>query len=330
MRWFAPLCSLSLPLSLALALIVATPAVAQALYAGNKIAYQGRLELDGQPVDATVSMTFRFYSTVDSAAELGSFTSDVTPASGSFAVEIGPLPDAVFATEELWLTVEVDGALLGGRQRVIAAPRAARADTAGELTVTGTAVVVGNTASGDFEIGQMGHSGWAGAAHANAVGPNSYALLQNGDGSETLVNAASGGQVKIRTGNVDRVTVNSSGDLSVSGSATVGGNVDVQGQTLLGYAYRSCDYPDGAQHGDCSCQANERVLSGGTHTSAPHNDGFNYSSYSVRESRPIDERTWRVACVREFHAGIGFNHTHAAPAAIDCGAIDIICARVGN
>jgi hypothetical protein len=281
-------------------------------------------------------MTFRFYPSAGSTTVLGSFTTDVTPAAGKFAVDIGPLPDAVFAADDLWLLVEVNGASLGGRQRVLPAARAARADTAGELTVTGTAVVVGNTESNDLEIGDMGHAGWAGVAHTNAADSDSYALLQNTSGSETIVNAAPGGVVRIRTDNTDRVTVDSTGKLDVKGNASVAGDVsvgddlDVAGDTLLGYVHRSCDYPSGAQHGDCSCGGGERILSGGTYVDPPLVLGATYTTYVLRENRPLDESTWRVACIQQTVTQIGTTSIHSVPAVVNCGPINIICARVGN
>lgn len=324
---------------LLLALLLPLPAAAQALYAGNTIAYQGRLEHDGQPVAHSVSMTFRFYASEASSTELGSFTASVTPVDGAFAVNLGPLPDAVFAANDLWLAIDVDGAALGGRQRVIPSARAARADTASELTVTGTAVVVGNTASNDLEIGHMGHAGWAGVAHTDAAGPNSYALMQNASGSETLLNAAPNGQVKIRTGNTDRVTVSSNGNLNVTGGATVNGSLDVNGQTLLGYVRRQCDFPDGAEHADCQCAANERVISGGTYVEPVQNqpghlEGFIHhrKGFWVRESRPLDDFTWRVACMEiQYLSTEGESNVFDLEVRrSDCGPIDIICARVGN
>lgn len=106
-----------------LGFLLSLPAIAEtATYAGNTIAYQGRLELDGQPVNATVSMTFRFYASETSTEELGTYTTDVTPAGGAFALKIGPLPNAVFEADELWLAIEVDDVALGGRQRVQAPP----------------------------------------------------------------------------------------------------------------------------------------------------------------------------------------------------------------
>src|SRR5690606_23227491 len=108
------------------------------------------------------------------------------------------------------------------------------------------------------------------------------------------------------------------------------GDLDVGGQTLLGYVRRTCDYPVGQQHGDCSCADNERVISGGTYVTTPYDvRGFNQFVLSVRESRPFDEDTWRVACVQTLMSGIGFQHTHANTV-VDCGEINIISARVGN
>ncbi len=301
-----------------LVLMLSSTAAAQALYAGNTIAYQGKLELSGQPVSDQVALTFRFYPSLASTTELDSFAATVTPADGTFSVEIGPLADAVFAADELFVAIEVDGLLLEGRQRVIAAPRAARADVAKDLTVTGTAVITGNTVSNDLEIGDMDYDGWAGLAHTNQAGIGHYALMQKSDGSQTLVNAAPGGSVHLRVGNADRVVVDKDG------------NLDVGGQTELGYTRKTCPFPEGATTADCSCAAGQRILSGGTTGAGAVTVGPLTQAVIPWISVPVDDDTWRVGCLRTgfIYAG-GFNYTHTLTRN-DCGDIEIICARVAN
>ncbi len=67
---------------------------------------------------------------------------------------------------------------------------------------------------GRAHVGYMGHSDWAGFSHIDANATGSYALLHNASGL-TLVNAASGQDIRFRINNVDQGTFESDGDFGV-------------------------------------------------------------------------------------------------------------------
>ena len=76
--------------------------------------------------------------------------------------------------------------------------------------------VSGNAAIGPAFVGDAGHgSAWASFSHAGAIGEGSYALLQHKDGKETLLNAAPGGNIRLRINNADRVLVNNAGQVGI-------------------------------------------------------------------------------------------------------------------
>lgn len=297
-----------------LSLLLSLPVAAQSLYAGNTIAYEGHLEQNGSPIDEPVTMTFHFYASVDATTELDSFTTTVTPRAGDFALDLGPLDDAVFASDELYIAITVNGALLSERRKVVATPRAARADTSGNLTVTGTAFVVGNTVSNRAEIGDMGHGPtFAGLAHESVATSSSYGFLQQNDGT-TFVNTSPTGSIRLRANNVDKVVMDQDG------------NLDISGQARVGYRHKTCAYPDGADFGDCTCDLpGERVVSGGTYTLGATNVGGVNTAYAIRENRPLNETTWRAACIGI--VSVGFTTSSVRT---NCEEINIICARVGD
>lgn len=151
-------------------------------------------------------------------------------------------------------------------------------------------------------------------------------MQQQASGNTTRINA--GQRVDLYIGNTERLAVTSAG-ATVTGNATVTGTLDVNGSVLLGYRIHTCDYPNGEQHGDCSCGPGERVISGGTDVSPP-SPGTNLIThgYFLRESKPLNETTWRVACVR--HTVVGQGDTVHLIDPWNCSPITIICARVGN
>jgi len=119
-------------------------AVAQSVNDGRTIAYQGRLDLDGAPVEGTVPMTFRFFDLATAGNQLGvDMQHDVDVAAGNFAETLGPVPDAAFTGGALFLEIEVDGVVLGARQQILAVPFAMGTGQAERLRVSGTAMVRG-------------------------------------------------------------------------------------------------------------------------------------------------------------------------------------------
>ena len=116
---------------------------AWALAAPGLINYQGRLtDRTGRPVTAPVSVTFSFWDAEQGGQPLGDGFSDidtVAPNSeGLYATLIGDdpdnlVPEAVFASDGVWLNVNVSGEDLSPRKRITSvgyAVRAAGADSA--------------------------------------------------------------------------------------------------------------------------------------------------------------------------------------------------------
>lgn len=117
--------------------------------------------------------------------------------------------------------------------------------------------------------------------------------------------AAAIGTLDSQIGSLQNQKLNKSG-------GTVSGNLTVNGRLNVGLRRKSCAYPNGGEHGDCACSSNEVVLGGGSYGAVP--GGIDRTS--LRESRPLNARTWRVACTNE--------HGRRA----NCAAIDILCARM--
>jgi hypothetical protein len=123
----------------------------------HQIPYQGRLDLDGVAMNGLFDFQIELYSD-DALGDCGTppviagqcvwadtFT-DVQVVGGDFSVALGsgaePLDDAVWQNLEVFLAIRVAPAgetltPLTGRQRILAVPMAARADTAKEFHVVG-------------------------------------------------------------------------------------------------------------------------------------------------------------------------------------------------
>ncbi len=147
-------------------LSVALEAAAQST--AHQIPYQGRLELDGVAISGSYDFWFELYPTPTGGDCLATPPPhadclwadellDVTVTGGDFSVLLGsvanPLGDAIWQNAEVYLGIRVAAAgdaytPLAGRQRVLAVPMAARADTAKNYHVTGTLQVDGGATVG--------------------------------------------------------------------------------------------------------------------------------------------------------------------------------------
>ena len=94
--------------------------------AARFIPYQGHLEHNGQALNEDVSVTFTIFNAESGGAQLHSESQTVSPVNGSFATRIGPVPEAVFVSPQLYLELTVDGFTLAGRQRIETSPYAIR------------------------------------------------------------------------------------------------------------------------------------------------------------------------------------------------------------
>lgn len=234
-RWLAA----SVP-ALAL-LFVSAWSFAEHTASARYVPYQGKLEHDGAPVNETVEMTFAFYTAPSGGSALDTVTLDVDVHEGTFAVDIGPVANTVFATSSLYLGVTVNGVELPMRQAIRAVPYAMHGQIGEVFSATEVAAgavtaqslhVSGNGRINNATIGDMGHgTSWAGFRHASVTDSGRYALLQNNAGSETLLNAGPGGRIGFRFGNSAVAELESDGTLElnrvVTGDGTVIGGLNV-------------------------------------------------------------------------------------------------------
>ena len=89
--------------------------------------------------------------------------------------------------------------------------------------------VNGNAILNNAFLGDIGYGAdWAGFSHKNSTGQGNYALLQNDAGTETLINTKTGGTIRLRVNNADKVVMDGDGNLGV-GLTTPSANLDVTG-----------------------------------------------------------------------------------------------------
>lgn len=136
--------------------------------------------------------------------------------------------------------------------------------------------------------------------------------LADGNAAGIADNAAGvAGNTADITTNAAGIAVLQSTKLNTLGG-TVTGNLTVNGRLNVGFRRKECAYTSGANHADCSCNSNEVVISGGAYGSLADS----IERHSIRESRPVSEHTWRVACVNEYGRRA------------DCLGFSILCARL--
>lgn len=96
----------------------------------NYLPYQGRIELNGVPVNEPVDVTFRFFNVASGGTALDTVTETVDPANGEFVAEVGPISDDTMLTRPLFVEMAVAGVTLSGRQQIAPVVAAQRADVA--------------------------------------------------------------------------------------------------------------------------------------------------------------------------------------------------------
>ncbi|MCP4502135.1 MAG: hypothetical protein GY822_19430 [Deltaproteobacteria bacterium] len=138
-------------------LLVAVVAVANHGGAsGRYVPYQGHFESDGSPVTtlpgAGKSITFTFYDAETAGTELDVCTHVVDVDAGKFAVNIGPVPDAAFASANLYVAVAVEGNLLAGRQKIHGSTFAIRGEVGKPFAVDELNALGNENAGGDVDV----------------------------------------------------------------------------------------------------------------------------------------------------------------------------------
>lgn len=249
-----------LSLGFALAGVFAVGFYATAAHQGGShyIPYQGRLELNGSLVDATLPMSFAFQN--QAGSELDRVTlPTVTVQGGAFSTLLGPLSDSVVLTDPLYLQIEVDGVVLGDRQLLGAVPRASVSQLASGLKVTQDLDVGGNiSAAGHAYVdgsvdaagqGLFGGSVIAGGSVAAGgsvtAGGNSNPLLLGSNWTGSTDPGPNRAEIANDTGTYKSLMVvgnRSAGDarkvgvwddLSVARDLNVGRDVNIAGRILL-------------------------------------------------------------------------------------------------
>jgi len=148
----------------------------------HMINYQGHLTSDsGEPISATLPMTFAIYSSLSDGILLWTETqTDVEVDSGAFSVILGvtdPIHDSIFSGDRRWLEIMVDGETITPRTRLISVPYSQRVSTIdgasggtisdnvtiqSGLLVNGEATIGsdnGNSGSYALVVGQTNNSG---------------------------------------------------------------------------------------------------------------------------------------------------------------------------
>jgi hypothetical protein len=187
---------------------------------GVLIPYRGHLDTNGAPANGDYTFRFDLHDAETggtACSSVGTLADKVATVNGGvFSVVIGPVPETCVAGKQVWVDVMVKGpsegsfSALTGRQRVyptVGALTSGRAD----FLVSGFLSVVGNATANRLVVGDViGSTDYRGVAFNGLNNINSYALIQSVTGSETLINAPSGGNVNLRINNSTRLAVDGS------------------------------------------------------------------------------------------------------------------------
>jgi len=117
------------------ALLALAPAAAHAVPA--RLTHQGVLfDAEGAPVSGGLRFVFRLYDRAEGGVPLWVEVSEVPVEGGQYTATLGEsaaLPADLFAADDLYLEVEVDGDLLAGRLALTSVPFALRAGVADDV-----------------------------------------------------------------------------------------------------------------------------------------------------------------------------------------------------
>jgi hypothetical protein len=198
---------------------------------GIQIPYQGRLENGGVPANGPHDFRFSIYNDAVGGTSCDTFEVATLVSAGAFAVNIGPVDEGCVRGRDVYLEIEVSAdaaagySALDGRQRIYAATAASTSGT-GDFAVEGDLAVEGAATVGPAYIGEVG-ANTAGFAHRDAATGTAYALRTNSAGTQTQINVASGGVISFRANNSDVGTLDSSGNLVVSGGLFASGSTGI-------------------------------------------------------------------------------------------------------
>jgi len=192
------------------------------------INYQGKLTLDGNPVSATLAITFSVYSSEQSPTPLWSETQTVSVADGIFNVLLGsvtPFPPTLFTTPgERFLGIKIENeAEMVPRFRLTSvayALQSAEAENVAEGSITTSDLVDGAITGSKIAAGQ---------------------LVKSINGIKDDITLAQGNNIKLTT-NANTITIESTASgvpsiNSITGAVTVigegGTTVSARGDTII-------------------------------------------------------------------------------------------------
>lgn len=196
------------------------------------ISYQGMLnDQDGDPVNATVTMTFALYD-ASSGGNLkwGTETQAVQVADGLFHVLLGSVtpvnPDNLVASD-LWLDIKVNNEQLTPRERIASVPHAVQADSLapGDVQVSGR-LILGDANGDPYPGAWIGMVDWLGDS-------KSWLHIGGIVGNDGVRRAACFATNHYFSGNVGIGVMSPTEQLQVGGNATVSGNLTAGGSLAV-------------------------------------------------------------------------------------------------
>lgn len=220
------------------------------------IPYQGVLQQDGVPVDASgdnaLTVTYKFFDGPgEEATEIYSQTLSTEVYQGRFTVGIGPADDSgrsvadmVRDYDDIYLGMVIGEVVMANRQKVLATPYSMATSSASNFSVTGDVQVGGNINLG----GTLTATGDVVAANLRSNGANINSLtVQNGNIanltspaiSSTNLTASSITSDNIITGNLQASNLQSTGFYSLGIPRTEDFNINSTA-TLAPHANHFC------------------------------------------------------------------------------------------
>ena len=125
----------------------------------------------------------------------------------------------VYCSGDLSVTGSITGTCSGNLTETLGDARYARPDTTVHF-----AEVSGGSGSNTLVIGDIGYTGWGGAAQQNNLSGGSYALMQSSTG-ETRLNCKLEQLIRFCQGNVERGKIDANGNFEFLNNLTVNGQI---------------------------------------------------------------------------------------------------------